>query len=808
MKIDIYNNLKSKRPFTSWRSLADMYNYLEVNHNIATVVKKYQETGDKSLKENKLPAMMPMGDVGDLQRAKQNCEPTGLVMIDIDNKDPLCPIGHLPHNGENSHAVCAEREEDRTTWMEYVRKYFEERTAELERMHVVLVHVTPSGRGLRLLVHCHAEGMEATIQNCVKAFDLERFGKVDPACTDLSRLSCLVPADYIVYEKGLFDEVPAISIEAMRRYKVTGKVAKGENTQRTLFEVQESDEEYKDYAYNGKPVSEIVQEWMEDNGGEPLPNTRHNYYNDLVILFRSICDNNPKILHAVLPKFGHTDEETWEQCVGLTMSNKCTKIDYRLWKFLAEKGYWTDPKAKKQEEMEEQGAKNEEQEKPMPVLPPIFRQYVQAAPKDFKVPCVFALLPILGTLTSHLRADYFDGKEMSTTFTSLVFAPPSSGKGFIDKLMPLLDNLADRDELSNAKEAIYAKTEAKKGANEKGLDNPHVSVRIVEPMISIPEFLEKMRDNRGHHMFIMASELDTFRKSNRTTGGDKSDMWRVAWDNGKYGQYYKSVHTFKGKVNLYLNMLFTGTPDQIKKFFTNVEDGLVSRFSFCEVENQLYAPFQPWKKIPKAEQLKIQNILDRLEMKVYKQPLKFDPKNLLDVKESEFDAVVPWATDWQPFEKVNLEFMFKPLLNWLETQRQQAIKEMNEARDMFRRRAAVKAFRLALLCMALYPKVGKKEQEVIRNFALWFADMDLKNSLYAFGVKYNEREVEDKQAEKRAYAVGESVYDALTERFSRGDLEVVVRRRGLKTPVRTIIWNWKKMGMIVKRGENEWQKKK
>lgn len=808
MKIDIYNNLKSKRPFTSWRSLADMYNYLEVNHNIATVVKKYQETGDKSLKENKLPAMMPMGDVGDLQRAKQNCEPTGLVMIDIDNKDPLCPIGHLPHNGENSHAGCAEREEDRTTWMEYVRKYFEERKAELERMHVVLVHVTPSGRGLRLLVHCHAEGMEATIQNCVKAFDLERFGKVDPACTDLSRLSCLVPADYIVYEKGLFDEVPAISIEAMRRYKVTGKVAKGENTQRTLFEVQESDEEYKDYAYNGKPVSEIVQEWMEDNGGEPLPNTRHNYYNDLVILFRSICDNNPKILHAVLPKFGHTDEETWEQCVGLTMSNKCTKIDYRLWKFLAEKGYWTDPKAKKQEEMEEQGAKNEEQEKPMPVLPPIFRQYVQAAPKDFKVPCVFALLPILGTLTSHLRADYFDGKEMSTTFTSLVFAPPSSGKGFIDKLMPLLDNLADRDELSNAKEAIYAKAEAKKGANEKGLDNPHVSVRIVEPMISIPEFLEKMRDNRGHHMFIMASELDTFRKSNRTTGGDKSDMWRVAWDNGKYGQYYKSVHTFKGKVNLYLNMLFTGTPDQIKKFFTNVEDGLVSRFSFCEVENQLYAPFQPWKKIPKAEQLKIQNILNRLEMKVYKQPLKFDPKNLLDVKESEFDAVVPWATDWQPFEKVNLEFMFKPLLNWLETQRQQAIKEMNEARDMFRRRAAVKAFRLALLCTALYPKVGKKEQEVIRNFALWFADMDLKNSLYAFGVKYNEREVEDKQAEKRAYAVGESVYDALTERFSRGDLEVVVRRRGLKTPVRTIIWNWKKMGMIVKRGENEWQKKK
>ena len=108
MKIDIYNNLKSKRPFTSWRSLADMYNYLEVNHNIATVVKKYQETGDKSLKENKLPAMMPMGDVGDLQRAKQNCEPTGLVMIDLDNKGEVAP--EVVHWWEEEDPVAKVRE--------------------------------------------------------------------------------------------------------------------------------------------------------------------------------------------------------------------------------------------------------------------------------------------------------------------------------------------------------------------------------------------------------------------------------------------------------------------------------------------------------------------------------------------------------------------------------------------------------------------------------------------------------------------------------------------------------------------------
>ena len=801
MKIDVYQTKLSVKPFTSWRSMADMLNYLEENKKIASICKKLKETGDKSLKDG-LPAMMPMGDVGDLQRKKENCEPTGLVMIDMDS--PKAPL--LSPQGGMNHAGCVVDQ-----FMKRVSDWVEEKKSELERMHVVLVHITPSGKGLRLLAHCHAEGMEATIQNCVEALDLTRFGKVDPACTDLSRLSFLVPETYIVYEKGLFDEVPSISIEAMRKYKVTGKVAKGENTQKTLFEVQESDEEYKDYSYNGKPVREIVEEWIEFTGGEPLPNTRHNYYNDLVVLFRSICDNKHKIVHAVLPKFGHTDEETWEQCVGLCKSNKSRKIDYQLWKFLADRGYWVDPKVmkeeKEEEEREEQGVGGEEQEKPMPPLPPIFRQYVQAAPKDFKVPCVFALLPILGTLTSHLRTEYFDDMEQSTSFISLIFAPPSSGKGFIKRLMPLLDNIADRDELNRVREQIYSDSEAKKGANEKGLDNPHVSVRIVKPMISIPEFLQKMEDNRGHHMFIMAEELDTFKKANTTTGGDKSDMWRVAWDNDKYGQYYKSVHTYKGEVNLYLNMLFTCTPDQMPKFFKNVEDGLVSRFSFCEVENQLYAPYQPWKKIPKQEKLRIQNILNRLEMLNYATPLKADPKDFKGMKEKEFLEDAPWEVQWQPHQYINMSWMFKPLLNWLEVQRKESVKEMNEARDMFRKRAALKAFRLALLCTALYPKVGVKEKQVIKDFALWFADRDLRNSLMAFGVKYNERSEINRSAKGKQPIVGKTMYDLLPGRFTRGDLEAAMRRNSLKTPTRNVIYNWKKLGMIIKRGDNEWQKK-
>ena len=213
-----------------------------------------------------------------------------------------------------------------------------------------------------------------------------------------------------------------------------------------------------------------------------------------------------------------------------------------------------------------------------------------------RCPLWVAPSPILGTLTSHLRAKYFDDSEQSTEFISLLFAPPSTGKSFIKRLSALLQNLRDRGRTGECKGESYAcQRDEKKGANEKGQDAPKVSVRIVKPLISIPELLTKMRYNQGHHMYIEAEELDTFNKGNKTAGGDKSDLWRVTWDNGFYGQYYKSVNTFKGEVQMFLNLLFTSTQDQIDRFFKNVEDGLVTRFSVCSIENQTFAKFVPWE---------------------------------------------------------------------------------------------------------------------------------------------------------------------------------------------------------------------
>lgn len=775
MILDVYKNKKAVKPCTRFRSWADVVNWLDYNKDVEVNCAKVKETGDKTYKGN-LPAIMPMGSVGDLTRAKENCTPTGIAMIDIDGKEYI-----------NKEQLLQEIEQ----WK-----------PELERLYVRLIHITPSYMGLRILACCHADGFQATIDRITEAFKLTRFGKVDEACTDLSRLSFLVPVDYVLYQKNLFDEVPAISIEQMKLNQSTGIIEKNSNVQVELGDVQQSDEENKNFEYNGKKVREIVREYIDATGGDPEEGQRHPYYNSLVVQFRNLCNNNPRILHAVLPMFGNSIEETFKQCVSLCSSNRSTRLEKNLYFFLKDRGYLlerTAPEAP-EAEVEEQT----EQLPPMPKLPPIFRQYVNAAPQDFKVPTVVALLPILGTLTSHLRATYFDDSEQSTEFISLLFAPPSSGKSFIKRLSTLLQNLRDRDELANAREELWANTEKKKGANDKGEEQPKVSVRIVKPLISIPELLTKMRNNEGHHMYIEAEELDTFTKGNRTSGGDKSDLWRVTWDNGYYGQYYKSVNTFKGEVQMFMNLLFTSTQDQIDRFFKNVEDGLVTRFSVCPIENQQYAKFVPWKKIPKKEMLSIQGILNRLEMKNYKMPLKFDRADLIDIKPDEFDTLVPWQYEFQPFEHVDLSYIHPVLLEWLEEERIKSAITLNPARDVFRRRAALKGFRLALLCHGLYNTVGKKERNVIIEFVKWFCSIDLYNSLYQFGKAYNDLQ----NLATKQNVPHNKIFDKMGDSFTKTDVRIALQKAYMKTPVKVVISLWRKNKLIEEREKGFYNKVK
>ena len=127
-----------------------------------------------------------------------------------------------------------------------------------------------------------------------------------------------------------------------------------------------------------------------------------------------------------------------------------------------------------------------------------------------------------------------------------------------------------------------------KGANDKAPKEPHTLYALSNLRILKRSFYR----SRKITTVITCSPMQrkwTLGQRVKAAGGNKDDMLRIAWDNGKYGQHFKSANTVKGSVNLYWNVLITGTLPQVLNYFKNVENGLVTRCSFCSIDNQEFA---------------------------------------------------------------------------------------------------------------------------------------------------------------------------------------------------------------------------
>ncbi len=94
------------------------------------------------------------------------------------------------------------------------------------------------------------------------------------------------------------------------------------------------------------------------------------------------------------------------------------------------------------------------------------------------------------------------------------------------------------------------------------------------------KMLMRMENARGLHLVAVCEEIDTVTKAFKRSFTSYSDALRVSFDNAPYGQDYASESTYSGLVPLYYNTLFSSTPRAMRRFYPDVEDGLVSRVCF------------------------------------------------------------------------------------------------------------------------------------------------------------------------------------------------------------------------------------
>ena len=531
------------------------------------------------------------------------------------------------------------------------------------------------------------------------------------------------------------------------------------------------------------PLSDIAASWILYQG-EPRQGERHTFYYQMASYFRYITDNDARLIFDHLPDFGLGAEERWKICDHVVKLSNGGRIPYDFYRFLVDHGYKERPGQQRRDDADpevDEAAAAPAPAPELPVLPPLVRDLVGVAPVDFKVPTVFALFPILATHCTRIRARYYDGAEHSPSCASVIIAPQGSGKSFVHRFDPLLvHKFEEHDDAEIERLNAYLAEKEEHRNDKKQPKEVRVPLRLLPAKISVSQFLDRQLDAHGLHQLTICDELDTFTKSN--DGGswaDKSDVYRVAYDNGTYGQDYKNQTIYKGRVRLHYNWLVTGTPKSVGRFFRDVEDGLVSRVAFCRIENQLFSDFSIWEPLSRKQQTQIHRIVDRLDALTYDEEGNVRPTKMVD-----------------------MSWLFEPLHQWLLGKLHVARKGWNVAMDTFRRRAAVNAFRYALICTQLYGRLDASIRQEITEFALWFAEQDLQNRLDLFQQRLND----EAPTSGGNVTQQQTLFDLLPEKFGKEDVRNLCRSLGIKSEPRYIICIWKKNGDILKLGSGQWMK--
>lgn len=741
MKFSYFSSPKSQRgtqcTYEQYLQAANAPGLLQLCNEIA----KEEDKDKRGELKKKLPVVTWQAFFAG-RRVNSEAEPSGLFMLDIDH------VGNP---------------------FELYSKKIASRTSELG---IVYVGKTASTHGLRIVAKCLPT--LKTLEECQKWLASKLKVEYDGVCKDFARCSFLVHDSYTYYmdAKAIWQEEPAegtvYAVDAERERCTTRQTAKAETPQQVEDQTEGLFGGPTDY--KGVPYEDIIKEWFQYTGGEPKEGERNARLYKLALRLRYITDFNAATMKRIMPTYGLPESEVDE----LIRSSLNTPRAADMQKDLREVLERLDKKIKLQGDEEEIPDVITDTQK-MPPLPPVLRQWADIAPEDFKTAVTLCQLPILGALGSRLRARYLDGKVHSPSFQVSLEAPQASGKSFMVRLVETeLASMIQADEAQKEKEKEYAdKVAEMKMLNIKvNADNkdeilgtkPQGIVRFLPATISITKMLMRLHAAKGLHCFAYSEEIDTVHKAYKRGFSSLSELLRVAFDNGRYGQDYASENSFSGDVFVYYNTLFSGTPKAMRRFYPDVEDGLVSRVLFVTLPDQFGKPMPVWGEMTREQKTEMAIALERL---------------------NEISLV---GDDVQPEYLLNLDYLNKELDTWIKAQQIEAVNQEDRTRDIFCRRAAVVGFRAGMLAHFLYG--AKKTTPTIRRnvskFAVWVANNMLNQHLLRFNIQGANSNVNP----------FEDVYKMLKDVFTREDVENALARTGKETPVKTVLYKWRLLGTI------------
>lgn len=686
------------------------------------------------------------------RRLAKEAEPSGLFMLDID---------HVENPGELYQKKIANR---------------------LNELGIVFVGKTASRKGLRIVAKCLPT--LHSLAECQRWLASNLKVDYDGVCKDFARCSFVVHSSYTYFmdAAAIWQEEAAAGTQYQTEQPIVAESIHSNTTGATstsptsgesvdqregLFGGQEE--------YKGIPLKDLALEWLEQTGGVPEKGERNTRLYKLALRMRYVTDFNGATMLKVMPNCGLPESEMKElihSALGKTRAADMPKDFEQVIRNIEIRNSLAESVEDGTEGIEDDAMLTDTTD--LPPMPPVIRQFVDVAPADFKAAVALCQLPILGTLGSKLRALYLDGKLHSPSFLVSLEAPQASGKSFMGELVEIeLAQILEHDEAEREKEREYDEKVKelkllnvkinKTNKDEILSSRPKTLIRIVPPTMSVTKMFMRLQAAKGLHLFSFAPEADTVTKSHKRGFSNLSDLLRIGFDNAMAGQDYASENSFSGNVRVFYNMLVSGTPKAMRRFFPDVEDGLVSRVCFVTLPDQFGKAIPVWDKMTDEQ------------------------KRIVDIGLVRLNEISIEGDDVQPDHVMKLGWLNKSLQKWLVLQQQQAVKDNDRTRDVFCRRSAVVGFRAGILAWFLYNEKGTPtiRRNVIR-WAIWVANSMLNQHLLRFKITESNTNVNRH----------EKLYNKLPDEFTREDVRAYAAQEGVESPVRVILFNWRLGGFI------------
>ena len=515
-------------------------------------------------------------------RNQQYCRLNGLCVIDFDHIE-----GDV-----------------RKVWQEAYGKLSDE-----EKRRVLLVFVTPSGHGLKVVFIA-----DVSVGNLIdnqKEFSAKLGLNPDEACKDASRGAFLTTSDDILfidesrlftYENKEFGEKynsqyhaghsqPTLDFTESRTHHpgISTLQAAGENQQRISEDNGGCAQPAQLLTYNNVPYSKIIEAWME---GRNLTNRRHDTLVELSDHLRYLIGKNPtKITEVVMTLPWVQDLAAEGEDVAGTVSS------IMGWRYRQKKP------DKLVAALRKAGAETEAQNA-LPSTPHAQNDDVYAVlPLDAWAeellemaayyPCLkelfmnvhphklaavwFSSAAMFGTLMTRAFYHFWYEPELVRRLNYCIFiiGDPGAGKNIVEKFYKkIADPMIQADQclidaVNRYKEGRTERSTSTKAQKGEALKRPVVGIRVHPARTATGEFIRHMNaavetvqgEPLNLHMFSFDAELDNVTKQNK--GGDWKDreiLELKAFHNEQDGQMYANQESVTGMFNVFWNFIYTGTP--------------------------------------------------------------------------------------------------------------------------------------------------------------------------------------------------------------------------------------------------------